>query len=275
VLAIINNQQPNPMLSFPNIDPVVLQIGPLAIRWYSLAYLAGILLGWWYIKSEHKKRPLANLTKKAFDDMVVWAVLGIIIGGRLGYVLFYNAAFYAEHPTQMFHVWEGGMSFHGGMAGVILAFLLFCRKYKIVFLSLMDLIACATPIGLFFGRLANFVNGELYGRVTDAAWGMVFPHGGELPRHPSQLYEAALEGALLFALLTWLLKRTSLRDKPGALSGVFLIGYGLSRILVECFREPDAQLGFLFASATMGQLLSLPMLIIGAYLLWRRTPKIS
>lgn len=263
------------MLPYPNIDPVALQLGPLAIRWYSLAYLAGILLGWWYIKSAHKKRPLANLTKKAFDDMVVWAVLGIILGGRLGYVLFYNLTYYVSNPLQAFHIWEGGMSFHGGMLGVILAFFLFCRKYKIAFLPLMDLIACAAPIGLFFGRVANFINGELYGRVTDSALGMIFPHGGNSPRHPSQLYEAGMEGLILFFVLYALLTRASLRDKPGALSGVFLVGYSISRSIAECFREPDAQLGFLFGSATMGQLLSAPMLALGIYLLCRRQPKAS
>jgi len=263
------------MLPYPHIDPVALEIGPLAIRWYSLAYLAGILLGWWYVKKEHRRLPITNLTQKAIDDMVVWAVIGIVAGGRLGYVLFYNAPYYFSHPGQILHVWEGGMSFHGGMLGVILAFFLFCRKYKVRFFELMDVIACAATIGLFFGRVANFINGELYGRATDVPWGMVFPHGGDLPRHPSQLYEASMEGIVLFTVLTLLLKFTPARGKPGLLSGVFLIGYALARMAVECFREPDQQLGFLLPSVTMGQFLSLPMLLLGVYLLCRRTSEPS
>lgn len=263
------------MLPYPDIDPVALHLGPIAIRWYSLAYLAGILLGWWFLQAEHHRKPIPGLTQKALDDMLMWAVLGIVLGGRLGYVLFYQPAFYFSHPMQILHVWEGGMSFHGGMIGVILAFFLFCRKYKARFLALMDVIACAAPIGLFFGRAANFINGELFGRVTDAPWGMVFPHGGELPRHPSQLYEAGLEGLLFFAVLFILLKYTSLRDRPGRLSGVFLIGYGLARITAEFFREPDMHLGFLFSGVTMGQLLCLPMLLLGMYLLCRRERKVS
>ncbi len=255
------------MFPFPNLNPVALQVGPLAIRWYSLAYIAGILLGWWLIAREHARRPVPNLTKKAFDDMVVWAVLGIILGGRLGYVLFYRPDYYFADPVQILRVWEGGMSFHGGLVGFILAFYVFCKKYRVPFLSLMDLMAVAAPIGLFLGRIANFINGELWGRPTDVAWGMVFPHGGDLPRHPSQLYEAGMEGVLLFCLMLFLLKRTRAREKPGLLSGIFLVGYSVSRIIAEYFREPDAFLGFLFAGATMGQLLSLPMLALGIYLI--------
>ncbi len=257
------------MLPFPNIDPIAIHIGAFGVRWYSLAYLAGILLGWWFVKKEQARKPVANLTPKALDDMVMWAVLGIVLGGRLGYVLFYKPAFYFANPVQIFHVWEGGMSFHGGLIGVILAFLLFCHRHKIPFLSLMDVVACAVPIGLFFGRVANFINGELFGRETAAPWGMVFPYGGELARHPSQLYEAGLEGLLLFAVLFALLKYTAARDKPGLLSGVFLIGYSLARLAAECFREPDAHLGLLFEFITMGQLLCLPMLMLGLYLLCR------
>ena len=256
------------MLTFPALNPIALQLGPLVIRWYSLAYMGGILLGWWIIAREHAKRPLANLTKAAFDDMVVWAVVGIILGGRLGYVLFYKPDFYLTHPAQILHVWEGGMSFHGGFAGFVLAFWLFCRKHRIRFLSLMDLMACVAPIGIGLGRLANFVNGELWGRVTDAPWGMVFPTGGELPRHPSQLYEATLEGLVLFIVMMALLKTTHLRSRTGYLSGLFCIGYAIARIACEFFREPDAFLGFLVAGATMGQLLSLPILAIGIYLIF-------
>jgi len=264
------------MLTFPNIDPVALAIGPipylgtLLIRWYSLAYVGGILLGWQVLAREHKRKPLQNLTKTALDDMVFWAVLGIVLGGRLGYVLFYKPMFYLEHPAQILHVWEGGMSFHGGMLGTIVAFLLFCRKHGTPFLPVIDLIACMAPIGLCFGRIANFINGELYGRVTDAPIGMVFPHGGALPRHPSQLYEATLEGVVLFIIMMALLKCTRARDKAGMLSGFFLIFYGLARITCEFFREPDEQLGFLLGFSTMGQLLCLPMLAGGLYLVFRK-----
>lgn len=257
-------------MPFPDIDPVALQIGPLAIRWYALAYIGGILLGWWLVARELQRKPIANLSKKALDDMVMWAVFGIILGGRLGFVLFYKPGFYLDHPAQILKVWEGGMSFHGGMIGFILAFYWFCRKYRVAFFRLMDVLAVAAPIGLFFGRIANFINGELYGRATDAPWGVVFPAGGDLPRHPSQLYEAGMEGLLLFAVLLFLLKATGARDKPGLLSGIFLIGYGLSRIAAEFFREPDDYLGFLMGGATMGQLLSLPMLALGLYLALRR-----
>ncbi len=260
------------MLTFPNIDPIALQLGPLAIRWYSLAYLAGILLGWWYMKREHKLRPIANLTQKALDDTITWAVLGIVLGGRLGYVLFYKPDFYFAHPEQILRIWEGGMSFHGGMLGFIAAFAWFCRRNRVRFFEIMDLLACAAPLGIGFGRLANFVNGELYGRVTDSPLGMVFPNGGELPRHASQLYEAALEGGLLFLVLFVLLKFTHARDKVGLLSGVFLIGYALARITAECFREPDDYLGFFMGGVTMGQLLSLPMLALGLYLALRPKP---
>lgn len=263
------------MLPFPNIDPVAVSIGPLAIRWYSLAYLAGIILGWWMVKKEHVRQPITNLSQKALDDMMVWAVVGIIAGGRLGYVLFYKPLFYLHYPLQVFHIWEGGMSFHGGMLGIIAAFFLFCRKYHVPFLEVMDVIVCAAPIGLFFGRVANFINGELYGRITDSPLGIVFPHGGALPRHPSQLYEAGMEGLLLFVVLFVLLNYTKARSAPGLLSGVFLIGYGLARLVGECFREPDAHLGFLLQGATMGQLLSLPMVALGIYLICTRKPLVS
>ena len=258
------------MIPFPNIDPVAVHIGSFGIRWYSLAYMAGIILGWWVIVRENMRKPLANLTKSAIDDMIVWAVLGIVLGGRLGYVFFYKPEHYLQYPVEILHVWEGGMSFHGGLIGTITAFFLFCRKYKINFLGLMDLIACATPIGLFFGRIANFINGELFGRVTDAEVGMVFPGGGPLPRHPSQLYEATLEGLMIFIIMMLLLKKTDARDKAGKLSGIFLILYGLARVICEYFREPDSFLGFLYAGTTMGQLLSLPMIIIGFYLVARK-----
>lgn len=261
------------MLPFPNISPVVFEVGGFAIRWYSLAYMAGILLGWWVIARENLRKPLTNLSKSALDDIVVWAVAGIVLGGRLGYVLFYKPEHYFAHPLEILRVWEGGMSFHGGLLGTIIAFCLFCHKYKISFLALMDLLSCAAPIGLFFGRIANFINGELFGRVTDAPIGMIFPNGGDLPRHPSQLYEATLEGLALFIIMMWLLKKTSARDKVGYLSGIFLIGYSLARIICEYFRDPDSFIGFLYGGTTMGQILSLPMLAVGIYLILRKKEK--
>lgn len=254
---------------FPEIDPVALQIGPFAIRWYALAYIAGIVLGWLYVRFLHRRRAVPGLSEKKLEDLITWAVIGIIAGGRLGYVLFYNPAYYLEHPLEALKIWEGGMSFHGGLAGVLIAFALFARRARVAYLPLMDVIAAATPIGLFFGRIANFINGELFGRVTDSPLGMVFPHGGPQPRHPSQLYEAALEGLLLFALLFALVRFTRIRDYPGALGGVFLSGYALSRGTVEFFREPDAQLGFLAGGLTMGQILCLPMLAAGIFLIIR------
>lgn len=261
------------MIPFPNVDPVAIHLGPLAIRWYSLAYIAGILLGWWMIIKEHARKPIAGLTPKALDDMVMWAVLGIILGGRLGYVFFYKPDYYFAHPVQILHIWEGGMSFHGGLLGVIIAFYLFCRKFGIRFFALIDVIACAAPIGLFFGRIANFINGELYGRPTDMPWGIVFPRGGELPRHPSQLYEAGMEGVLLFCVLFVMLKYFDAREKPGLLGGVFIAGYAVSRGIAECFREPDEFLGFFFGFVTMGQLLCIPMLAYGIYLILRPCSK--
>jgi phosphatidylglycerol:prolipoprotein diacylglycerol transferase len=264
------------MLTFPAISPVALEIGPLPIigtlfiRWYALAYVAGILIGWWLIARENAKRPLNNLTPRALDDMITWAVVGILLGGRLGYVLFYKPDYYWLNPSEILHVWQGGMSFHGGLVGVILVFAYFARKHHIQFLGLMDLLACVAPIGLFFGRIANFINGELYGRVTSSNFGMIFPGGGDLPRHPSQLYEAALEGLLLFIIMQLLLKCTPARKHVGLLSGMFLVGYAFARITCEFFREPDTYLGFLYAGATMGQLLSLPMLALGMYLIGRK-----
>ncbi len=258
-------------MDFPNFDPVAIHLGPLMIRWYALAYLVGFLAGWrygLYLVSLYKEGTCPNKTD--IDDFIAWAVLGVIGGGRLGYILFYNFPQYAEHPLDIFKVWQGGMSFHGGLIGVITAAYIYCRKQNMNFLSVADLICSATPIGLFLGRLANFVNGELYGRVTDVAWGVVFPGGGELPRHASQLYEAALEGLILFGVLYIVARCTRFPEKIGRLSGVFLTGYFISRTVCELFREPDVQLGFFFNSITMGQILSLPMLLIGLYLIFRR-----
>ena len=259
-------------LAFPNIDPVAIEIGPFAVRWYALAYVVGILLGWWVMARLAQlpgPRGETLMPRRAVDDFVVWATLGIVLGGRLGYVLFYQPAFFLDHPLQAFALWEGGMSFHGGLCGVVFAIWLFARVRKLSFLSVGDLVCAVVPIGLFFGRLANFVNGELWGRPTDVPWGMVFPRGGPMPRHPSQLYEAALEGLVLFALLMWLVYRARALERPGLVAGTFLLGYAVARIVCELFREPDVQLGFLFAGITMGQLLSVPVGLAGLYLIWR------
>lgn len=257
-------------LAFPDIDPVLIQMGPLAIRWYALAYIAGILLGWWYITRLNSSGFRQVLSKPALDDMVLYAILGILVGGRLGYVLFYKPEYYlGEAPLDIFKLWQGGMSFHGGLLGVLAAFWLFAKRHGVPYLAVMDLVACAAPIGLFFGRIANFINGELYGRVTDVQWAVIFPHGGPEPRHPSQLYEAGLEGMALFVLLYLLVKYTRARKRVGLLSGVFLLGYGSARLFVEQFREPDDHLGTLAMGLTMGQWLSLPMWILGIYLMMR------
>jgi phosphatidylglycerol:prolipoprotein diacylglycerol transferase len=257
-----------PVIAFPQIDPVALDLGVLQIRWYALAYIAGIVLGWrWAIRVAARPPVVAG---PVFDDFVVWATLAIVLGGRLGYVIFYKPLHFLENPLEIPQLWQGGMSFHGGLLGVVLAILLFARQRRLPLLVFGDVIACVAPIGLFFGRIANFVNGELWGRVTDHPLGMVFPHGGPLPRHPSQLYQAGLEGLLLFALLALLAARGA-RARPGQLVGVFLIGYGVARVIGELFREPDAHLGFLVGGATMGQLLSLPMILAGiAFLLIAR-----
>ena len=256
-------------MPFPDIDPIALQLGPLAIRWYALAYIAGIVLGWWVIARLNRHKSVPGLTKAALDDIIAWAVLGVLLGGRLGYVLFYKPTYYFSNPLEIAMLWQGGMSFHGGLIGAIIAFALFCRRKGVAFWPFIDVVAVATPIGLFFGRLANFVNGELYGRVTTAPWGMVFPGGGELPRHPSQLYEAGLEGLLLFIILISLALWTRARAYPGMLAGIFLIGYGAARAFVELFRQPDAHLGFLFGTLTMGQILCIPMILLGIYLILR------
>lgn len=262
-------------LTFPNIDPVAVSLFGFDIRWYALAYVIGIMLGWWLIGWLDKQQARPILNKKLHDDMVLWGVLGVVLGGRLGYVIFYNAAYFIEHPMDIFKTWQGGMSFHGGALGVIISFFLFSKWHKLPYLRLMDLICCAVPIGLFFGRLANFANGELFGRVTDAWYGMVFPYGGALPRHPSQLYEAVLEGTILFSVL-FLLTRKGLLRHPSFISGAFLSGYGIARFAIEFVREPDAHLGLLSLGLSMGQWLCIPMIIIGTSLMYwsyRRTPK--
>ncbi|MDT8332284.1 prolipoprotein diacylglyceryl transferase [Roseomonas gilardii] len=260
-----------PAILFPAFDPVAIQLGPFAIRWYALAYITGILLGWWMVRRLVQLAPQAA-TREQVDDFVTWATLGIVLGGRIGYVLFYRPGHYIEHPLEALYLWQGGMSFHGGAAGVILALYFFTRSQRLDFLGFSDRVTSVVPVGLFFGRIANFINGELWGRVTDVPWGMIFPTGGPEPRHPSQLYQASMEGVILFILLQILVHRPTLRARSGFVSGAFLAGYGVARIVGELFRQPDAQLGFLFAGITMGQLLSLPMVLIGAWLMWRSRP---
>ena len=260
------------VIPFPTFDPVLISIGPIAIRWYALAYIVGIILGWLYaravIRSEQPWGGPAPLTVADYDDFVLWVTLGIILGGRLGYVLFYNPSYFVEHPLEVFQLWKGGMSFHGGFLGCVLAVGLFARLRGISFLSLADLTCAAGTIGVFLGRIANFINGELWGRPTDVPWAMVFPTGGPQPRHPSQLYEALLEGLALFVVLALLIRAGALK-RPGLVTGAFMLGYGMARSLCELFREPDPQLGFLWGGLTMGILLSLPLMLAGiAFMAW-------
>jgi phosphatidylglycerol:prolipoprotein diacylglycerol transferase len=255
-------------LSFPALDPVAFYIGSLPIRWYSLAYMFGFLGGWLYARELVKRQPLGRITTKHVDDFIIWIVLGVILGGRIGYVLFYNLPYYASTPTEAFKIWEGGMSFHGGLIGVAIAVISYALKYKIPVLRLGDLSAASVTIGLFFGRLANFINEELYGRVTDVSWGMVFPRGGEEPRHPSQLYEAFSEGLLLFCILFYVIRYTKISGRYGATFGIFLMGYGVARFIIEFFREPDVQIGLYANLISQGQILCIPMIILGAGFIW-------
>ncbi len=247
------------MLTYPVIDPVIVHIGPLAIRWYGMMYLLGFVGGWLVIRHLARLRSLPLVTEE-LSDLLFYCVFGVILGGRLGYVLFYNAAYYMHHPLEVFAVWEGGMSFHGGLLGVVVATVIYCRRKRIEILPAGDILVTASTIGLGLGRVGNFINAELWGRVTDVPWGMVFPGAGLEPRHPSQLYEALLEGPVLFTVL-WVLHRR--RAAGGVPFFVFFLLYGLFRFGVEFFRQPDAHLGFLWGGATMGQLLCLPMIIFG------------
>ncbi len=261
-------------LPFPNIDPVLFSIGPLSVHWYGIGYVIGILFAWWYGKKLVNTARLwpnnnAPMDPLALDDFVLWAALGVVIGGRLGYVLFYNFGFYISNPLEIPAVWDGGMSFHGGILGTTVAMILFARKRGIPVWSMFDTIAAGVPIGLGVVRIANFINSELWGRVSDVSWAVYFPNGGPLPRHPSQLYEAALEGFVLFFVLALLIWKGNKLKAPGFIAGAFVAGYGLSRILVEFFREPDAQLGYLVGGwMTMGMVLSVPMVLLGVWAMW-------
>ncbi len=262
-----------PVLLFPQFDPTLVQIGPFAIRWYALAYIGGIVLGWRLLRRLVQAAPAVATLPQA-DDFVTWATLGIVLGGRLGYVLFYQPVEFLARPWTIFEVWHGGMSFHGGMLGTVIALVIFCYRNRISLLGFADRLAPCVPIGLGFGRIANFINGELWGRPAPdwLPWAMIFPTGGLVPRHPSQIYQALLEGLVLFGVMLLLARRERLRARLGFLTGAFLAGYAVARIIGELFRQPDPFLGFLFAGVTMGQLLSLPMLLVGVWLMARSRP---
>ena len=261
-------------MPFPDFDPVLIHIGPFAIRWYALAYIAGILLGWRYAVAILRKPTLWThrpppLTTLQLDDLILWITLGVIVGGRIGHTLFYTPELIWRDPMEILKVWHGGMSFHGGALGVALALALFSWRNKLDPLRIGDLIAAATPIGLFFGRIANFINGELWGRPTTVPWGIIFPGAGPQPRHPSQLYEAALEGLALFVLLAWAVWGRRWTNRRGAVMGLFIAGYGVVRISLENVREPDSYMPHFPLGLTMGMMLSAPMVIVGAWLVWR------
>jgi phosphatidylglycerol:prolipoprotein diacylglycerol transferase len=261
------------ILPFPEIDPVAFTIGPFEARWYALAYIAGLILAFWYMKRLVRNPSLWNGTPapatQQIDDLFLWATLGVILGGRLGYVLFYDPVYFAAHPADIFKLWQGGMSFHGGFLGVILACLAFARRHNLRLDQILDLAATSVPFGLGLGRLANFINGELYGRVSDVPWAMVFPHGGPLPRHPSQLYEAVLEGVGLFLIGRIATHRLHALVHPGRVAGLFSLSYGLMRIAVEFFRQPDVHIDLYAGFLTRGMMLSLPMILIGLWLILR------
>lgn len=262
-------------IPFPDVDPVALRLGPVAVKWYGLAYMAGLLLGWLYVKQLLRQNRLwpadtPPFTPDRADDLLLFMTVGVLVGGRLGNVLFYEPAYYLNNPLEIPAVWKGGMAFHGGLIGSIVAIVLFARRVGADSWSVLDVCAAATPLGLFFGRLANFINAELWGRPSSMPWAMVFPEAGPMPRHPSQLYEAALEGIALFALLWWLAHARLALRRPGVIAGTFLAGYAVARSVCELFREPD----FLFGPLSAGMLYSLPMLAAGIWMIWssgRRT----
>lgn len=255
------------MLIFPNINPIAFSIGPLHVHWYGLMYLFGFISAWllaqWRVKHYH-----LHWTAEQISDLIFFAAIGVILGGRIGYMLFYNMHELIHQPWMLFKIWQGGMSFHGGLLGVLIALILFSRKIKKPFWEVSDFVMPLVPFGLLAGRLGNFINGELWGRVTDVPWGMVFPHVDAQPRHPSQLYELGLEGVILFIVVWWY---ASKKRPAGCVTGVFLMGYAVCRFVVEFFREPDLQLGYIaFDWLTMGQLLSIPMLLVGLFLWWTK-----
>lgn len=251
-------------MDFPQIDPIALDLGFFQIRWYALAYLGGFLGGWFWADRLVRLYPVGlRPNREDIENLVAWVVLGVVLGGRLGYVLFYNFGYYSQNLGEVLHVWQGGMAFHGGLVGVALAILGYCLLKKISLLRTGDIVASVVPIGLGLGRLSNFINGELYGRQTDLPWGMVFPGGGAEPRHPSQLYQALLEGLVLFVILNLMMRQEKIRNKPGIVAGSFFVFYGIFRFCVEFAREPDAHIGFILDFLSMGQILSLPMIVFG------------
>ena len=254
-------------MQFPTIDPVFLSIGPLQFRWYGLMYILAFVASYFILRAEIRRKQLP-LTTDDVADLVFYGAMGVVLGGRLGYILFYNLSFYLANPLRLFAVWEGGMSFHGGFLGVIAAFVLYARKKRISFWALIDMAAQCAPVGLGLGRIGNFINGELYGRETNVPWGIIFPGGGEAPRHPSQLYEAFLEGLLLFLIVRFAARRS---NSTGVAGWTFVAGYGLFRFIVEFFRQPDAQLGTFLGLFSMGQLLSFPMFLLGSVMVFRIT----
>lgn len=253
------------MLIYPEFSPEAFRLGPFAVRWYGLMYLFGFFAAWLLGRQRTKTHPF--ITPARFEDLLTYGICGVILGGRLGYVLFYDLSAYLSHPASIFAIWEGGMSFHGGLLGVLIAMALWARRMKRPFFEVVDFVAPLVPLGLFFGRIGNFLNAELWGRTTTAPVGMVFPGAGPLPRHPSQLYEAVGEGLVLFVVLWWF---SSTPRPRRAVSGVFALGYGLARFIAEFFREPDAHLGYIaFNFLTMGMVLSLPLILYGVFLLWQ------
>ena len=265
--TIPSEAMPSGGIILPEFNEFAIQFGNFGIRWYALAYIAGLLIGFYLLKREANK-PGSAMPSATLDSLLNYVLIGIIVGGRIGYVLFYNASYFLSHPLDIFKIWQGGMSFHGGLIGVSLAMILLARRHNIPVLAISDRVSMTLPIGLFFGRLANFINGELWGRVTDVPWAMVFPHSDGAPRHPSQLYEAGLEGLVLGLVMLFGYRKGWLAHQ-GRLTAIMLLGYGASRYLIEFAREPDAQLGVLFGIITMGQVLCLPMIAGGLYLFMR------
>ena len=255
-----------------NFDPVLIDFGILQIRWYSLAYISGILLGWFYaikiIELLAKKHNVKVLNKTIFEDLIIYLIIGIVLGGRLGYVFFYNFNYYSVNFVEIFKIWEGGMSFHGGLLGVIIAAIIFSKIKGINFYYFADIISCVAPIGIFLGRVANFINGELFGKVSNLPWAIIFPEGGNFARHPSQIYEAVLEGAVLFLIINFLAIKKKLLLKPGYISGLFLIFYSIARIIGENFREPDVHLGYFFNYFSMGAILSILTFLSGCCIIF-------
>ena len=259
------------VIPFPDIDPVLIQIGPFAIRWYALSYIAGFLAAWRYMRALAVRSP-GGVTPIQVDDFIAWAIVGAVLGARLGYVLFWKPGYYLANPGEVVLLWQGGMSFHGGLLGVVAACVWFTRRHGVGLLALADLIACAAPIGLFLGRIANFINGELWGRPSELPWAVVFPLADDLPRHPVQIYSSLLEGLALFAVMFGLWRWSAMPARRGALTGAYLIGAGVARTVLDLYREPEAYMGTLFWGVTMGQLLSLPLIAGGLWLIVRSRP---